>query len=629
MKVLHDFVLNCCNCAVGRAHRDRVEWVRRKLDSPATFSLPDSVSKRAVVDKRSSLREESVKRNVHDLSEEFAHPKINVLHLPQHFSQLEARNTDDDNAKQQKRKIDCTSFAPNVQTVGGKASSPLDPEEPSLSSIKQTPFFHCTIARLDAAHTFLMAEISGHALTDLSPPWIVLIWSTLHDDGSIFGLPSTQTVLLLSVFFFSFPSRQAFQLERMQKSRIPTTSFRSIVDGYLSTLVSHLQWRGKSSWWRKCSSKTPKYAMIPHRQEYPLRTTVCPLLADRRQACARWACAFAWSKFETMHGGRTDLEGWFRQLCFASRSGCSLQQAGRTWHREMADYARCAWWSIDHDRGARASLAQAKKFLLSQFLFLHLVVVASSLLALSSGSLLLSERMTVLVSFSRQSQAGVHQLLEPFFTGSRSEEEGAEAHGPEDRPSAGRSSFFLLPWNCLQFVLKAFSFSRQALLACCCNTPGIHNKLAGNESDGAHTAVHRPRTRWTKVDEILILGTYLLLDRSFDYPACNLSTPACNASGLQTFHPKLCEASSVVESLTKFGVKRLETRSVTGWCAEIACRIMTRPGSLKNYIWLPSCFAKQQSGHSPVIVWFCFSQKALKKWRKWPPHRNKRPKTKN
>ena len=27
-------------------------------------------------------------------------------------------------------------------------------------------------------------------------------------------------------------------------------------------------------------------------------------------------------------------------------------------------------------------------------------------------------------------------------------------------------------------------------------------------------------------------------------------------------------------SLTKFGVKRLETRSVTGWCAEIACRTL-------------------------------------------------------
>ena len=102
-------VLNCCNCAVGHEHKDRVEWVHRQLDPPATFSLPDSVSKRAVVDKRSSLREKNVKRYVHDLSEEFAHPKINLLHLPQHFSPLEARNTDDDNGKQQKRKIEDSS----------------------------------------------------------------------------------------------------------------------------------------------------------------------------------------------------------------------------------------------------------------------------------------------------------------------------------------------------------------------------------------------------------------------------------------------------------------------------------------------------------------------------------------
>ena len=156
------------------------------------------------------------------------------------------------------------------------------------------------------------------------------------------------------------------------------------------------------------------------------------------------------------------------------------------------------WLTMPDVHGDDRSTTTAEHVLLSQFLFLHLVVVASSLPALSSGSLLLSERMTVSVSFSRQSQTGVLQLLEPFFTGSRSEEEGAEVHGPEDRPSAGRSSFFLLPWNCLQFVLKAFSFSRQALLACCCNTPGIHNKLAGNESDRARTAVHRPRTRWSR-----------------------------------------------------------------------------------------------------------------------------------
>ena len=30
-------------------------------------------------------------------------------------------------------------------------------------------------------------------------------------------------------------------------------------------------------------------------------------------------------------------------------------------------------------------------------------------------------------------------------------------------------------------------------------------------------------------------------------------------------------------------------------------------------IWLPSCFAKQQSGHSSVIVWFCFSRKSPQK----------------
>ena len=54
-------------------------------------------------------------------------------------------------------------------------------------------------------------------------------WATINTDSTS-----------LVIFSFSFPSRQAFRLERMQKSRIPTASFRSIVDEYLSTLVSHL-----------------------------------------------------------------------------------------------------------------------------------------------------------------------------------------------------------------------------------------------------------------------------------------------------------------------------------------------------------------------------------------------------
>ena len=51
-------------------------------------------------------------------------------------------------------------------------------EEPWLPSIKQVPFFRCTIAPLADAHTFLMAEISRHALTDLSVSRGVLAIST-------------------------------------------------------------------------------------------------------------------------------------------------------------------------------------------------------------------------------------------------------------------------------------------------------------------------------------------------------------------------------------------------------------------------------------------------------------------
>ena len=110
---------------------------------------------------------------------EVCNPPFHLLHLPHHLSRLEARKTNNDNAKQQKRKIlrqqqlfaasrMRTSFSPFCSNRRGKAGSPLTQMEPSLSSIKQAPFFHCTIARLAAAHTFLMAETSRHALTDLS-----------------------------------------------------------------------------------------------------------------------------------------------------------------------------------------------------------------------------------------------------------------------------------------------------------------------------------------------------------------------------------------------------------------------------------------------------------------------------
>ena len=168
---------------------------------------------------------------------------------------------------------------------------------------------------------------------------------------------------------------------------------------------------------------------------------------------------------------------WFRQQCFAARSGC-------TWHREMADHARpqspCSAGAGEEVSAFCTSLLWPCHFSLSA------QVRCCCRREWQSYFLFPGSHRPVCSSY-----------WSLFFTGSRSEEEGAEAHGPEDRPSAGRSSFFLLPWNCLQIVLKAFS-SRQALLACCCNTPGIHDKLAENETDRARTAVHRPRTRWSR-----------------------------------------------------------------------------------------------------------------------------------
>ena len=155
--------------------------------------------------------------------------------------------------------------------------------------------------------------------------------------------------------------------------------------------------------------------MIPHRQENPLRTTVCPLLADRRRHA---------------RPERALLPG-------RSSKPCTQQDARDTvkWLTIMPDvHGDRSTTTAEHVQRWR----RRRSFSFLSFGFLHLVVVASSLLALSSGTLPLSEGMTVLVSFSRQSHTGVLQLLEPFFTGSRSEEEGAEAHGPEDRPSSRR-----------------------------------------------------------------------------------------------------------------------------------------------------------------------------------------------
>ena len=171
-------ILNCLNCsAASRVHKDRVEWVRSQLDPPATFSLLDSVSKRAVVDKRWSLREDSVKRYMHDLSEKFATPKMNLLHLPQHTSQLEARKptTTTLNSKKKERKR-TGAIVRSLFAISAHLCSPRG----TIAVLDQrSVIFHCTIAQ--HRPNIFMAQISRHALTDLSAPGFIWIFQAVRD----------------------------------------------------------------------------------------------------------------------------------------------------------------------------------------------------------------------------------------------------------------------------------------------------------------------------------------------------------------------------------------------------------------------------------------------------------------
>ena len=110
---------------------------------------------------------------------------------------------------------------------------------------------------------------------------------------------------------------------------------------------------------------------------------------------------------------------------------------------------------IDRPRATLQRLLQRR--CMRSFSFLHLVVLASSLLVLSSSSLLSSARGVRVLQHVCAAFFSLFYWLSVGGTGSR------RAAGPDDRPSAGRSSFFLLltrtvynsPW-------RQFSFSRQA-----------------------------------------------------------------------------------------------------------------------------------------------------------------------
>ena len=107
--------------------------------------------------------------------------QIHLLHLPQHLSHLEARKTDNDNAKQKKRKIEDNSNC-SQPLACAQASHPVFKQAGERPALRSPGCHRCP--RSNKRHFFIaqsrgwlrpihflcqvMAEISRHALTDLS-----------------------------------------------------------------------------------------------------------------------------------------------------------------------------------------------------------------------------------------------------------------------------------------------------------------------------------------------------------------------------------------------------------------------------------------------------------------------------
>ena len=148
----------------------RLEWVRRELDPPATFSSILSQNVQLLTNDGAFAK--NVKRYVTWVRS--LQPQINLLHMPQHFSQLEERKTDNDNAKKQKRKIEDSSNCsqpltcaqvshPVFKQVGERPALCNSHSDGTIAVLDQTSgifSLHDRAAGCD--HTFLMAEISRH-----------------------------------------------------------------------------------------------------------------------------------------------------------------------------------------------------------------------------------------------------------------------------------------------------------------------------------------------------------------------------------------------------------------------------------------------------------------------------------
>ena len=72
----------------------------------------------------------------------------------------------------------------------------------------------------------------------------------------------------------------------------------------------------------------------------------------------------------------------------------------------------------------------------------------------------------------------------------------------------------------------------------------LFTDVSAGGSVAISTLQQRPETVAIRVAILLFRDPGRVIDHHSSH---NLNTPTCNASGSQTFHPKLCEASSVVD----------------------------------------------------------------------------------
>ena len=107
--------------------------------------------------------------------------------------------------------------------------------------------------------------------------------------------------------------------------------------------------------------------------------------------------------------------------------------------------------------------------------------------------------------------------------------------------------------------------------------------------------------------------------RELCYSSYNLNTPACNVFGSQAFHPKLCEASSVVE---RFGYQKRYMYRLVCW----DCMRNDDPARIPEELWTGLRFLFLHPSYGSQLRtclargWHSYHRsrcKALKSWWSW------------